>query len=496
MRQQPELSGPRLPLGQGRNVQSGRTTIVIFGATGDLARRKLIPALFSIHTQGALPEGSRLVGVSRTAYDGNSFRQHALGALDGSSPAGQDKFSRLLSYFQGSADDTVALRDLDRLIFEEAAGGPDNRLYYLALAPSLYPSTLTALGAAGMLDESRGWRRIVIEKPIGYDLASARSLNRTVHAVADERQVFRIDHYLGKDTVQNLLVFRFANSIFEPLWNRNYVDHVQISVLESVDVAGRGEYYDKSGVLRDMFQSHLLQLLALVAMEPPVAYRPDALRDEKAKVLAAIRRLSSEQAASESVRAQYDGYLAEPNVTAGSGTATYGALQLNVDNWRWHGIPFFLRSGKALNRKATEVVIQFRQPPHTIFDLGGADPPKPNALHISIQPDEGVHLSVENKAPGAQMGTQTQVMKFHFPPGAFRDAYERLLLDALHGDASLFTRSDEVELAWEIIDPFVQAWESPSAPPLYQYPRGSWGPDAGDELIGPGRRWLVHRTAE
>ena len=406
------------------------------------------------------------------------------------------EFEKRVSYIRGSSTDTSSLEHIDKAVAAALPGGTrDNRIYYLALAPHLYAPTLTALGTAGMLDQSNGFRRVVIEKPFGTDLASAQRLNETVHSVLQESQVFRIDHYLGKETVQNLLVFRFANTIFEPLWNRNYVDHVQISVLESVDTAGRGEYYDKAGVLRDMMQSHLLQLLALVAMEPPAISTANALRNEKAKVLQSVRKYSIEQAAESSVRGQYEGYRDEEGVAESSGTATFGAIRLQVDNWRWQGVPFYLRSGKALKSKVSEIAIQFRPPPHTIFETHGPDV-TPNLLRIAIQPHEGVHLTFENKKPGTRMGTAPETLAYHFPPQVIRDSYERLLLDAIEGDQSLFTRSDEIEVSWEIIDPFVTAWHRSLKSQLYPYSKGSNGPTAAGEFLGPVRKWHDDRVDE
>ena len=474
-----------------------RLTVVIFGASGDLTRRKLAPALFHLYKTGALPQMCHFVGVARSDMDDDSFRESLYAGVkeaeSGDSSAWSD-FAPKVTYARGSSTDADSLQSIDTNVSAMCADGVrDNRIYYMALAPHLYAPTLTALGAAGMLDQANGFRRVVIEKPFGTDLISAQKLNETVHSVLHESQIFRIDHYLGKETVQNLLVFRFANTIFEPLWNRNYVDHVQISVLESVDTAGRGEYYDQAGVLRDMVQSHLLQLMALVAMEPPATSTANALRNEKAKVLQSVRKYSIEQAAEHSVRAQYEGYRDEEGVAASSGTATFGAIRLQVDNWRWQGVPFYLRSGKALQSKVSEIAIQFRPPPHTIFDTHGPDV-TPNLLRIAIQPHEGVHLTFENKKPGTRMGTAPETLEYHFPPQVIRDSYERLLLDAIEGDQSLFTRSDEIEVSWEIIDPFVTAWHRSLKSQLYPYGKGTRGPVAADEFLGPVRKWHDDRV--
>ena len=472
--------------------QHQQFTIVIFGASGDLTQRKLAPALFHLHAIGALPERCRFIGFARSDMDDDGFRRMLFEVASDYFEADASKwleFARDVQYINGSANDVRSLNRLDQLVNEIAAGcAADNRLYYLALSPTLYESTIDALGDAGMLDESSGVRRVVVEKPFGTDLASARQLNAAFHARADEHQLFRIDHYLGKDTVQNLIVFRFGNAIFEPLWNRNYIDHVQISVLEDLDVGDRAAYYEHAGVLRDMFQSHLLQLLALVAMEPPATDHADSLRDEKAKVLSAVRTPDSQVAASNSVRGQYNGYRDLDGVSSASATATYGALRLFVDNWRWQGVPFYLRSGKSLRSKYTEITIQFRDPPHQIFDAHGGSSWTPNMLRIVIQPDEAIRLTIQNKKPGPHLHAEPQELEYKFPMG-MRDAYERLLLDAVAGDASLFTRADEVELSWAVIDPYVEAWETELGLQLYPYARGTWGPIAADKLIAPGRYW-------
>jgi glucose-6-phosphate 1-dehydrogenase len=360
--------------------------------------------------------------------------------------------------------------------------------------PSLYPKIAGQLGAAGLADEKSGPRRIVVEKPFGYDLSSARTLNDDLHRVFSERQIFRIDHYLGKETVQNLLVLRFANSIFEPIWNRNYIDHIQITVAEEVPVGRRGGYYDKAGVLRDMFQNHLLQLMMITAMEAPARYEADLVRDEKVKVLRSIRPLLGADFAQDTIRGQYDGYLDEEGVPAHSPTETFAALKLHVDNWRWNGVPFYLRSGKAMSCRTTQIVIQFREPPHMLFVEGPRRHVDANRLVIQVQPAEGIQLHFQTKVPDAGMRLRMTDLDFRFSSqytGSLPDAYQRLLLDAVNGDASLFARSDEVEMAWGIIDPIIAAWRSPAAPPLEPYAVAAWGPEGSTQWMSrQGREWF------
>ncbi len=471
------------------DLDAGTTTITIFGASGDLTHRKLIPALFNQFMKDRLPDEFFVVGTSRTEYSHEEFRETLReGVLELAGmecPEEQWKeFSKRVFYLEGNAKELEDYGKIDAFL-EDLESDPSNRLYYLATAPFLFPEIVRKLGEADMAEESTGWRRVVIEKPFGEDLESAHELNEVIHSVFNEDQVYRIDHYLGKETAQNILYFRFLNTIFEPIWNRNYISHVQITVSEDVDVGHRSAYYDDAGVVRDMFQNHLLQLLTLVAMEPPSAFNADAVRTEKVKVLRAIRELD----AANSVRAQYEGYLEEEGVADDSRTATYAALKIYIDNWRWQGVPFYMRSGKALQEKASEIVIEFEPPPHVMFPLPRDYELTPNFISLCIQPDEGIHLRFETKVPDSQQATRSVDMDFHFretfSQQPLPDAYERLLLDAIIGDPSLFTRSDEIEAAWAIVDPLLNAWdENPDQSPVYTYERGSWGPPEADDFIG------------
>ena len=474
-------------------------TMVIFGASGDLTSRKLIPALFQLFQKGRLPPNTKILGVSRSKFSSESWRVE-LGKSTAnfesrsfSSEAWQ-RFSQCLHYQSGDIDQSDDFARLVDTLAKIEGTERHSRLYYLSTLPKLYAQVAKQLGAVGLADESQGPRRIVIEKPFGTDLASAQLLNRQLHEVFSERQVFRIDHYLGKETVQNLMVLRFANSIFEPIWNRNYIDHVQITVAEEVDVGRRGAYYEDAGVLRDMVQNHLLQLLMITAMESPARYEADLVRDEKVKVLRSVRPLEGADFAQDTLRGQYEGYRSAEGVNPLSETATFAAIKLHIDNWRWNGVPFYLRSGKAMSCRTTQIVIQFRTPPHMLFDDGPRKHVEANRLVIQVQPAEGIQLHFQSKVPDAGMRLKLSNLDFRFQQDLTQqlpDSYQRLLLDAMTGDASLFARSDEVELAWRIIDPVLAAWQSPAAPKLKSYPAGEWGPESASEWIArDGRSWF------
>ncbi|MEW6421314.1 MAG: glucose-6-phosphate dehydrogenase [Deinococcota bacterium] len=480
-------------------------TLVIFGATGDLAKRKLLPAVFGLWQDGLLGSAFNIVGVGRQEMTDEQFKDFVLEALktsketDAIQPGSLEKFRDLLYYEFGDfgADEVYGLvgQELDRA--EEAHGGRKNALFYLSTPPSLFEPISSGLGRQGLADESEGWRRIIVEKPFGRDLQSARELNEALHRVWDESQIYRIDHYLGKETVQNLMAIRFGNAIFEPLWNRSFVDHVQITAAEDLGLEGRAGYYEEAGAVRDMLQNHLMQLFTLTAMEPPSAFDADAIRDEKVKVLRSVRHITPEDVDKFAVRGQYGpgvidgdpvpGYREEPGVKPDSNTPTYVAVKLQVDNWRWEGVPFFLRTGKRLPKKVTEIAVVFKRPPLGMFP-GGMER---NVLAFRIQPDEGVSLKFSSKSPGQEMVLREVVMDFRYDAfGAqLESPYSRLLLDAMLGDATLFPREDEVDLAWQLVSGLLQAWEGTPAPDFPNYPAGTWGPEAADRLIGPDRRW-------
>jgi glucose-6-phosphate 1-dehydrogenase len=476
-------------------------TIVIFGASGDLTSRKLVPALYNLMRSGSLPADTRVVGFSRTPMTDDAWRaslRESTAKHCGCTPlddASWQEFAGRIFYHPGDIAQAADFAALDERLHGLEGSNEAARVYYLATAPQFYAPVVTALGAHGMAAETHGPRRIVVEKPFGTDLDSARALNAHLHSVFHESQVFRIDHYLGKESVQNMLALRFANTIFEPVWNRRYIDHVQITVAEEVQVGRRGAYYDTAGVLRDMFQNHLLQLLMVTAMEAPVRFEATAVRNEKVKVLEAIRPLDVAEVAAAGIRGQYRGYLGEPGVAAGSQTATFGAIRLEIDNWRWQGVPFYLRSGKAMSCRTTQIVIAFRQPPLELFAEGRRSfHREANRLVVQIQPAEGIQLHFHTKVPGEGMQLRLTDLEFSYSrefAGRLPEAYEPLLLDVLTGDASLFARSDEVEKSWEIIDPFVRGWGSGGMPPIDVYEPGDWGPMSSFEwMAAQGRTWF------
>ncbi len=477
-------------------------TIVIFGASGDLTGHKLVPALFRLFRKGRLPAEARIVGVARSAFSDEQFRTRLADPVQKTlgkewHPEHWQEFARRVFYVSSDAAKPGGLEPLQKWLAAHEEKNSGNRLYYLAVGPDLYPGIATRLGESGLAQEDGGWQRLIVEKPFGRDLASARELNRTLHRYFKEEQIYRIDHYLGKETVQNILAFRFANSIFEPVWNRHYIDHVQLTVAETAVVGTRAGYYEHSGVLRDMIESHLLQVLTLVAMEAPSRFDARSLHYERIKLLESIPVLSVDAAARNVVTGQYAGYLKEPGVAPGSRTPTFAALRLEIDNWRWRHVPFYLRSGKGLCSRFTEVIVQFHRPPHIMFPLPPGKQLAANRLGLYIQPDEGIHLNFQTKVPDTEgVELRPSELKFNYRDAygdvPIPDAYERLLQDAIHGDASLFMRSDAIERAWEIMDPYIAATERPGARPPESYPVGSQGPDLANEFIAlDGRNWLI-----
>jgi glucose-6-phosphate 1-dehydrogenase len=474
-------------------------TVVIFGASGDLTSRKLIPALYELARKNRLPPNTRIVGSARSKFTHEQFRQSLTETTAKFSGKEFDKkvwdaFVPNIYYHSGDIGQAADYQELKKLLEEIEGPPPHTRIYYLSTSPALYETAIAHLGSSGLADETSGYRRIVIEKPFGTDLPSARHLNDAVHKVFTEKQVYRIDHYLGKETVQNLLVLRFANAIFEPLWNRHYIDHVQITAAEEVLVGRRAGYYDTAGVLRDMFQNHLLQLLMITAMEAPLKFEADAVRNEKVKVLQAIRPMTVDRICSDTIRGQYKTYRAEEGVPANSQTPTFAVAKMYVDNWRWQGVPFYLRSGKGMSCRTTQIVIQFRQAPHMMFGQAYADLDDANRLVIQIQPAEGVQLHFLTKVPDAGMTLRMTDLEFRFDKtynGVLPEAYERLLLDTLQGDPSLFARADEVEGAWGIIDPILAAWKEKNLPELAIYEPGLWGPECAIKWMNDqGRQWF------
>jgi glucose-6-phosphate 1-dehydrogenase len=483
--------------------------LVIFGATGDLTKRKLIPALFQLAQQRMIPAEFAVIGVGRQPLSDEDFRSKMrLGLLEFGDKEEFDEstwqsFAQGLFYISGDFDGDETYEAINKRLveIEKSRATQGNRIFYLATAPDFFGLIAQKLGAFDLAQSPTGWTRIIVEKPFGHDLESARALNDALSAIFKENQIYRIDHYLGKETVQNLLVFRFANSIFEPLWNRQYIDHIQVTNAETVGVEGRGSYYDKAGVVRDMIQNHVFQVISLIAMEPPVSLHANSIRDEKIKAMQSVRPIPEDSVDKVAVRGQYGpgfvlgetvvGYREEPGVDPHSNTETFAALKLYLDDWRWSGVPFYIRSGKRLQKRVTEIAIQFKDVPHRLFT--DADSPlEPNVLVIRIQPNEGITLRFGVKLPGQSMRIRWVTMDFRYgssfgakPP----EAYERLLLDCMLGDSTLYARRDMVERGWEIVMPILNAWKKP-AEDFPNYEAGTWGPKAAFELIErDGREW-------
>lgn len=497
------------PLADGLRIEPtpGATTLVIFGASGDLTRRKLLPALHSLSRGQRLPARFSVIGVARSPLGDEGFRQQfrdslrEFAGLEGPDEVASSLAQRLY-YIQGELDDPEVYAQLSKRL--EEIDGLDGVLYYLATPPTVYATVIEQIGAATLSGRAshEGWRRIIVEKPFGTDLASARELNQLVHRHFDEQDVFRIDHYLGKETVQNLLVFRFANGMFEPIWNRRYIDHVQITAAETVGVERRAAYYEGAGAARDMVQNHLMQLLALVAMEPPIAFTPESVRDRKLDALLSIQPLAIGGQSDAVVRAQYGpgwvtgeqvpGYREEPGVAADSRTETFVAMRLRLDSWRWAGVPFYLRTGKRMPKRTTEIAIQFKRPPLEVFKRVSPTPVASNLLIVNVQPDEGISLRFEAKLPNTRMQLAPVMMNFRYGAafgGSVPEAYQTLLLDAMLGDATLFARHDFVEASWALITPVHEAWQA-SATPVAEYEAGEWGPKEAAALMAQdGRRW-------
>ena len=488
--------------------EAAASALVIFGASGDLTRRKLFPALYNLALAKALPSGFAAIGVARRPKTDESFAdemKEGVQRYSRSGPVDEDSWSALargIAYVAGTfeAPETYAALKARLSAFDASHGTSGSRVYYLAVAPQDVLGIVRALSDAGLLpratrDPHEPFTRVVVEKPFGEDKASAQALSQQLYRYIDESQLYRIDHYLGKETIQNLIVLRFGNAIFEPLWNRNHVSHVEITVAEDIGIEGRGKFYERVGITRDIVQNHLLQLLTIVAMEPPVALDADAIRDEKVKVLRSIRPLSGEAVSANVVRGQYKkgqiggqkvpGYREEPDVARDSTTDTFVAMRLFLDSWRWAGVPFFVRAGKRLSKRVAEVAVHFRAPPLSLFRGPSFAQRAPNSLVIRVQPDESMELRFDTKVPGAGMAMEEAAMAFQYQTafgGSSPEAYERLILDALRGDATLFTRADEVEAQWGFIDPILHAWRKKSAPISF-YESGTMGPVEADQLV-------------
>jgi glucose-6-phosphate 1-dehydrogenase len=478
---------------------SNSCVLVIIGASGDLTRRKLLPAIYNLSESGHLPKAFAIVGVARQAGSDEQFRREMRQGVEKEEGEALDEdkwrfVEERLHYVVGELADQTLYERLKASLSsaEREHGVPSNYLFYFAIPPDLFATVAGRLSQHGMLDEDHGWRRIIIEKPFGYDLASARALNAELSASVEESQIYRIDHYLGKETVQNILAFRFANGIFEPIWNRRYVDHVQMTVAEDAGIGSRGGYYDKAGALRDIVQNHMFQLLTLVCMEPPISFRATDVQNEKVKVLHAVQPLTPADIGHYVVRGQYDGYRQEPKVSPDSRTETFVAMRLLVDNWRWAGVPFFLRTGKRLTTRMTEIAVQFRRAPLTLFRKMPIDTLDPNVLVLRIQPDEGISLSLNAKVPGPFSKLSPVRMDFSYQEYFQAEpatGYETLLFDAMAGDQTLFHRMDIVEAGWKVVEPVLNAWKTDAVPTLIYRP-GSWGPGEAELLLErDNRQW-------
>ncbi len=508
-------SGFSNPLSEGLSLRHSAEpcTIIIFGASGDLTKRKLIPALYSLSRKNLLAPGFSIVGAARTPMSHEEFRAAMREANNRFTDAEQvhdimwRNFASGLFYNATDTNSQDSYEQLGQLLdqIDKTRGTLGNRLFFIATPPSMFTGIVQRLYEHGLnKSPTSGWTRIVIEKPFGLDLASAKQLNRKLLNVFSENQIYRIDHYLGKETVQNIMVFRFANGIFEPLWNRHYIDHIQITAAESIGVESRGEYYEQSGALRDMIQNHVMQLLALVAMEPPVSLAADAIRNEKIKLLQAIRPFNPAEVDHYAIRGQYgpgqtgvnptNGYRQEASINPHSTTETYAALKLFIDNWRWANVPFYLRSGKRLAKRITEIAIQFKKAPHLLFKDNAGSHFESNTLVLQIQPDEGISLAFNSKTPGQFINIRPVMMAFRYAesfPQKSPEAYARLLLDAMLGDSTLYARGDMVEKTWELMTPVLEAWQQP-VKEIPQYAPGSWGPRQADELLElDQRRWRL-----
>ena len=490
----------------------GPTVIVIFGATGDLTWRKLVPAIYNLYLDKWIPENFSMIGIGHTDQTEADFRKHLHDGVDKFSRKGKtqkkewDHFAQCLTYYKGEFTDKSTYTNVEKQIkqLEKTWGTPANRIYYMAVPPMFFEQIATSIGAAGMAKD-KATSRIVIEKPFGHDLDSAKKLNALLHGMYDESQIYRIDHYLGKETVQNILAFRFANAMFEPIWNRNYIEHVQITVSEHLGVENRGNYYETAGALRDMIQNHILQLLCLIAMEPPVSFIADEIRNKKVDVLKALRKFLDDEVHHNAVRGQYGpgwiegkkviGYRQEPDVNKESVKETFAAVKFLIDNWRWQGVPFYVRTGKRMNETMSVITIQFRPVPHQSFPPEAAGNWQPNRLVINIQPTMGIRLRFQAKRPGLKMLLQPVDMLFNYADSytsGTPEAYETLLLDIMEGDSTLFMRADQVEAAWEILMPIINKWDTNPSVNFPNYAAGMQGPEDSEALIAKdGNNWTI-----